>query len=133
MTDIAPAPSFPERPSTTYERALGVTNPARRGPSRFQEGVCSDSDVPSEFSLGYSQGVLTPPGHPNANCNVFEKSPEETMKERAHVGSASWIEAPVMLGEFADGAFADYATVEFQEKIVSGARQSRPNCAAVND
>lgn len=133
MTDIAPAPKVSERGNPVYERALGVSNPSRQGPSRFQEGLASDTDVPSEFSKGYSQGVMTPPGQPNHNANVYEKSPEETMKERAHVGSASWIEAPTMLGEFADGAFADYATVEFQQNLVSGARMQRPNPAQVND
>lgn len=133
MTDIAPAPSFPERPGTVYERALGVSNTVRQGPVRFQEGIVSDTDVPTDFGKGYAQGVITPPGRPNHNMNVFEKYPEETMRERAHVGSASWVEAPMLLGEFADGSFSDYSAPEYQQNIVSGARTQRPNPATVTD
>jgi hypothetical protein len=132
-SDIAPAPSFAERPGTNYERTLNVSNPARQGPVRFQEGLVSDTDVPTEFSKGYQQGVITTPGRPNHNVNVYEKYPEETMKERAHVGSASWVEAPALLGEFSEGSFADYSAPEFQQMLRSGARQQRANPATVSD
>ncbi|MFI9271890.1 hypothetical protein ACIGXM_14385 [Kitasatospora sp. NPDC052896] len=50
------------------------------------------------------QGYQTPPGRANHNANVFEKSPEETLRERAHAGSASWPEAPTFISQMAAGA-----------------------------
>ena len=91
---LAPAPQFPERVPSMYERKVG-TNEARRGPLRFEEGVESDTDIPNEFA----RGAFAPDP-----VIVHRKWPEETMRERAHVGSASWIEAPTFLGAFAAGA-----------------------------
>lgn len=130
---IAPAPQYPERPGTVYERKMAPAAPGGRGPLRFEEGVATDTDVPDDFQLGMSQGYVTPPGRPNHNANVFEKYPEETMKERAHVGSAAWVEAPETLGEFARGSFSDYAEVRIEEVVRNGARQERTNPAVVND
>ena len=65
--------------------------------------------------------------------NVFEKYPDETMKQRAHVGSAAWVEAPTYLGEFAQGNFGDHSEVVIEEVIRNGARQARPNPAQVVD
>lgn len=131
--NLAPAPQFAENPGYTYERILGTSNPTRQGPVRFQEGIVSDTDVPSDFVKGYQQGVLTPPGRPNHNANVYEKYPEETMRERAHVGSASWTESPALLGEFATGSFSDYSEVEYQQVLRNGARQARQAAAVVTD
>lgn len=91
---LAPAPQFPERVPTIYERKIGANIP-RRGPLRFEEGIESDTDIPNEFVRGMSA--------PWPQI-VHRKFPEETMRERAHVGSASWIEAPTFLGAFAAGA-----------------------------
>ena len=55
------------------------------------------------------------------------------MKERAHVGSAAWVEAPAYLGEFSQGTFSDYAEVSIEEVFRSGSRYQRMNPAAVND
>jgi hypothetical protein len=63
----------------------------------------------------------------------MEKYAEETMKERAHVGSASWVEAPTYLGEFSQGNFGDHSEVVIEEVIRSGARYGRMNPASVND
>lgn len=132
---IAPAPQVAEDPGTVYERNVKDPrdnyNSQRRGPLRFEEGLGSDTDVPSDFSTGILQGYATPPGRPNHNLNVFEKSPEETMSERAHVGSASWVDSPDLLGEFAQGSFADYADLRYEEVIRSGARQQRVTPAVV--
>jgi hypothetical protein len=100
---LAPDPEFRESADRFYETKTG-NNTARRGPLRFQEGLGSDTDVPSEFARGAMQGYVTPPGRANHNMNVFEKPPAETMRERAHVGSASWPEAPTYLSEYAAGA-----------------------------
>lgn len=91
---LAPDPQFPERVNTAYERK-GANGVGAEGPRRFEEGVASDTDIPSEFSVGANP--------PPVNI-THRKTPQETMRERAHVGSASWIEAPSMLGDFAAGA-----------------------------
>ena len=130
---IAPAPQFPEDPGNVYERSFASNAPGERGPSRFQEGIATDTDVPMEFSKGVSQGLVPAPGRYNHNANVFEKSAEETMKERAHVGSAAWVEAPIFLNEFSQGAFQDYGVNTFEEVIRPGSRFARGNPAAVND
>lgn len=103
VSPLAPDPEFQESSDRYYETKM-ASNPARRGPLRFQEGIATDTDVPNEFARGAMQGYETPAGRANHNMNVFEKSPEETMRERAHVGSASWPEAPTYLAEYAAGA-----------------------------
>jgi len=103
QSPLAPDPHFQESADRFYERKM-ADNPTRRGPLRFQEGLNSDSDIPREFGEGVMQGYRTPAGRSNHNMNVFEKSPEETMRERAHVGSASWPEAPTFISAMAEGA-----------------------------
>lgn len=131
--NIAPVPQFPERMGQVYERTMSPAETGMRGPLRFEEGVATDTDVPQEFQNGAMQGYQTPPGRPNHNMNVFEKYPEETMKERAHVGSAAWVEAPEYVNEFADGSFADYAEASFEEVIRDGSSYRRMNPATVSD
>ena len=133
VENIAPTPQFPERVGATYERKMSPATPGQRGPLRFEEGVATDTDVPNDFQLGLDQGYDTPAGRPNHNTNVFEKYPDETMKQRAHVGSAAWVEAPAFVQEFAQGNFGDHSEVVIEEVIRSGARQARPNPAQVVD
>lgn len=130
---IGPAPQFPERAPQMYDRKGAPAQPGQRGPLRFQEGVATDTDVPNEFTKGAMQGYMAAPGRPNRNANVYEKYPEETMRERAHVGSAAWIEAPTFLGEFAQGAFTDHGEIRYEEVIRSGARYQRINPTVVED
>lgn len=132
-TDIAPAPQFPEKVGAVYERKIAPSIPGNRGPLRFEEGVASDTDVPNEFQKGIMQGYTTAPGRPNHNANVYEKYPEETMQERAHVGSASWVESQDFLGEFAHGSFSDAAAVHYEMVDRSGGRYERINPARVDD
>ena len=132
MSNLAPVPGFPERVSNVYEEKFG-NNVARRGPLRFEEGAATDTDVPSEFGKGAMQGYLTAPGRPNHNANVYEKSPQETMSERAHMGSAAWVEAPTYLGEFAQGSFQNAGALQYEEVIRSGGRYERLNAATVDD
>lgn len=103
QSPLAPDPQFRESADRFYE-TKAAHNASRRGPLRFQEGVASDSDIPREFGEGVMQGYRTPPGRSNHNVNVFTKSAEETMRERAHVGSASWPEAPTFVAGMAEGA-----------------------------
>lgn len=131
--NIAPAPQFPEVTPTLYERRLSPAIPGQAGPLRFQEGVGTDTDVPNNFAIGVAQGYTPAPGRPNRNAPVAIKPPQETMSERAHVGSAAWVEAPSFLGEFAHGAFTGDAEVKYEEVIRNGAHQFRPNPVTVTD
>lgn len=130
---IAPAPKFPESAGTVYDRKVSPATPGQRGPLRFEEGVATDTDVPQEFTKGAMQGYVPAPGRPNRNQNVFEKLPEETMRERAHVGSAAWVEAPAHLSEFAAGGFADHGDNRFEREFRSGGQQRSSNPAVVTD
>lgn len=130
--ELAPNPQFPERVGAVYERKVGV-NGVRRGPLRFEEGVATDTDVPNDFQKGIMQGYITAPGRPNHNANVYEKYPEETMQQRAHVGSASWVEAPTFLDQFAHGSFNDYAALRYEQVDRSGGRYERISPAVVTD
>lgn len=130
---IGPAPMFPERAPQMYDRKFSPAAPGQEGPLRFQEGVATDTDVPNDFAKGAMQGYIAAPGRPNRNANVFEKWPEETMAQRAHVGSAAWIEAPTFLGEFAQGAFTDHGEVRYEMAVRDGMRYQRPNATVVED
>lgn len=130
---LAPAPMFPESPGTQYEVNNVSGAPSGPGPLYFEEGLGTDTDIPNNFQLGALQGYLTPPGRSNHNTNVYIKSPQETMMERAHVGSAAWVEAPTMLQDFAVGSFSDNAELRYEEVYRNGGHQYRPNPAVVRD
>lgn len=130
---IAPSPQVPERGEFYYDRKVSPALPGQRGPLRFEEGLATDTDIPNEIALGARQGYIPAPGRPNRNAPVHTKTAEETMRERAHVGSASWVEAPDMLNDFAGGAFTDHGVNVFEEVFRNGAHQQRPNPAVVQD
>jgi hypothetical protein len=130
---ISPAPRFPEKHSPVYDRKMAAAVPGQRGPLRFEEGIATDTDVPQSFTEGAMHGYMPAPGRPNRNANVFEKLPEETMRERAHVGSAAWVEAPNSLNDFASGAFADHGDNRFEEVFRDGTHQAALNPAVVQD
>lgn len=130
---LAPNPGYPERTGNIYERKMAPGVPGNRGPLRFEEGVATDTDVPNDFQVGMMQGLVTAPGRPNHNQNVYIKPAEQTMQQRAHVGSAAWVEGPQFLGEFANGSFSDYAEVTYQEVIRTGGHYLRRNPAVVTD
>ena len=130
---IAPSPRVPERQGPQYDRKMSPATPGQRGPLRFEEGIATDTDVPQEFTKGAMQGYVPAAGRPNRNQNVFEKLPEETMRERAHVGSAAWVEAPDHLKEFAAGGFADHGDNRIEEAFRSGGPQKAGNPAVVHD
>ena len=129
---LAPEPQFPERAPQAYE-VKGAGNAERRGPLRFEEGIATDTDVPTDFQKGIMSGFAAAPGRPNRNAPVWQKPAAETLSERAHVGSASWIEAPTFLGEFAHGSFSNNAEQVIETKVVSGGRTQRLNPTVVND
>ena len=129
---ISPAPRFPERAPQVYERK-GADNATRRGPLRFEEGVATDTDIPNDFQLGMQQGSAVAAGRPNRNAPVWQKPAAETLAERAHVGSASWTEAPTFLGEFAHGTMNDYSAAQIETVAHSGGRTQRQSPTVVND
>lgn len=129
---ISPAPQFPERAPQNYEMK-GAGNATRRGPLRFEEGIATDTDVPNDFQVGMSSGAATAPGRPKRNAPVHTKTAAETMSERAHVGSAAWVEAPTFLGEFAHGTMNDYSAAQIETVARSGGRQQRQSATVVND
>lgn len=129
---ISPAPQFPERSGQVYERKLAA-NLDRRGPLRFEEGLATDTDIPSDFEVGIMNGFAAAAGRPNRNAPVWQKTAAETLSERAHVGSAAWIEAPTFLGEFAHGSFSNNAEQVVETKVASGGRTQRLNPTVVND
>jgi hypothetical protein len=129
---IAPDPKFPEKGDNVYEmKAAG--NATRRGPLRFEEGIATDTDVPNDFEKGIASGSAVAPGRPNRNAPVWQKSADETMQERAHVGSAAWIEAPTFLSEFSHGSFTDYAEQKVEVVARTGGRTQRTSPTVVND
>lgn len=127
---LAPAPSVPQQISSVYEVKQAPDMPGGRGPMRFEEGLATDTDLPNEFVNGMRQGYDTDPrGH---NLNVYEKWPEETIRERVHVGSASWTESPTYLQGFMGGASpeADHAFIQVNR---DGSGYRRRNAAQVLD
>lgn len=129
---IAPAPGFPERADYTYERKMAVPG-ERRGPLRFEEGIATDTDVPNDFQRGMMEGLSPAPGSTShVDPNTQYKHANETMAERAHVGSAAWVESPQYLGAYASGA-GEGNQLEYISETRSGGRYERVNPALVQD
>lgn len=129
---IAPAPSFPEHSPYTYERKFSPAQPGLRGPLRYEEGIATDTDVPDDFMQGMGDGYITAPGNPNHNNTEMQyKHADQTVRERAHVGSAAWVEAPEFLGAFATGT--SEPPINYPSIQRSGAHYNRVNPAVVLD
>lgn len=116
-------------PETGYEYAY-AENLTRRGPLRFEEGVATDTDIPFEFGRG-AYGDTEGDYRGRQTMAGMLKTPMETLREKAHVGSASWIEAPMELSEFVQGAMADHPS--FERVVGSETRILRYNATVVND
>ncbi len=130
---LAPAPQFPEDPGTVYERKYALGQPGLRGPLRFEEGIATDTDVPNDFQRGMMEAAAPAPGTTShINPEIQYKHANETMAERAHVGSAAWVESPQYLGEYAGGA-GEGNQIEYLSIQRSGARYGRVNPALVQD
>jgi len=112
-----------------FERNIAF-NPTRRGPLRFEEGVATDTDIPNDFGLG-AYGDTQGDGRGRPFTNI--KDPATTMRERAHVGSATWIEAPTMLSDFVIGASIGQGPPNFEMEVGSERRLIRLNPAQVQD
>lgn len=134
-SSLAPAPRYPERDrgAAKYE-AKAATNSSRRGPLRFEEGIATDTDVPSDFTTGVMSGYQTAPGRPNHNAVVWTKPAAETMRARAHVGSASWIDSADMLGDFMQGVNVNANSAHrYEQANRSGGRYERLHGAVISD
>lgn len=133
MTGIAPAPQFPENAPNTFERKMAPAQPGTKGPLRFEEGLATDSDIPDDFQRGMQEGGLTAAGQPNqVNPETQYKHADEVLKERAHVGSAAWVDSPPYLGAFAAGA-GEGNVIEYVMEERSGGRTEILNAAVVTD
>ena len=131
---LSPGPQYPEKGLYAYDETVAPARPGGRGPLRFEEGIATDTDVPSDFTRGMTEFMVSAPGRINhIDPNTQFKMPEETMAERAHVGSSAWIDAPSMLGEFAHGSFTDQAEVTYEEVTRSGGIQKRRAPEVVSD
>lgn len=130
---LAPDPKFSEHQDYTYEKTTAPNIPGNRGPLRFEEGLATDTDVPSDFTRGMREGAIPAPGSTNhVNPETLWKHAADTMRERAHVGSAAWVEAPSFLSEFSHGASND-AEVKFEQVDRSNSHHNRHNPAIVQD
>ena len=128
---LAPLDPFPERVGTTYEMKVAPNTTGQEGPARFYEGIASDTDVPNDFVEGLHDGYDVG-SRPNHNKNVFEKPADQVTRERAHVGSAAWVEGPDYLGKFAGGT-SNEAERKFIADDVGDSRKMRRNAAVVTD
>src|SRR5262245_11579142 len=131
---IAPNPLYPERAPQAFEVAYAGNVPGNRGDMRFEEGIGTDTDVPNDFVRGAFIDTTNAPGRINHNNpEMVYKYPEETMAERAHVGSSSWIEAPAMLSDFVAGASAGQTPPQFEMIIVPGGYMYRRAPTVITD
>lgn len=133
MTTFAPQNPFPESQRNVFERKVAPSITGNKGPLRFEEGVATDTDVPNDFGKGAYADTASAPGRPNQNNReMFYKHAADTMRERAHVGSASWIEAPEVLGDFVQGTVAGNGMPTFEYAYNSGLHQERPSAVRVS-
>lgn len=131
---VAPNPMFPEKGEHVFERNFAPSIPGNKGPLRFEEGIATDTDVPMDFAQGAYMDTAPLGNRMNhTNPEMFYKHPEDTMRERAHVGSASWIEAPTVLSDFVQGTMSGDAMPQFEYEYNSGGHMNRPNPTVVFD
>ena len=133
---IAQNPMFPEvgRGEVYFDRAMAPAIPGNKGPLRFEEGIATDTDVPNDFTVGaYMDTAPTSRRAHLPNPESQFKHAEQVMQERAHVGSASWVEAPVVLNDFVTGAMAGDGMPTFELEINDGSYVKRPNPTVVFD
>lgn len=129
---IAPSNIPSERSPQSFQRTMGPNVAGRTGPLRFEEGIATDTDVPDDFSQGMGDGYQTGPGSPNHNNPDSQfKHADQVMNERAHVGSASWVDAPSVLQEFVGGVTEPPVT--YPDVIRSGGRYERRSPETVTD
>jgi hypothetical protein len=131
---LAPNPLYPERVGQAFEVALAYNVPNNRGDMRFEEGIGTDTDVPNDFVRGAY--IDTQPRAGTLNQKDPEhvwKHADETMAERAHIGSSTWIEAPAMLSDFVAGAGAGQTPPQYEMIRVPGGYAYRRAPTVISD
>lgn len=130
---IAPNPLFPERAAQAYDRTVGPAVPGNRGSLTHEEGIATDTDVPSDFARGAFYDTTFAPGRLNHNTPEAQyKHAAETMQERAHLGSASWVDAEQVLRDFVTGARSGQV-VQFEQVNNPNTIQARRASTVVFD
>lgn len=131
---LGPNPLYQERAPQAFEVAYAGNVPGNRGDMRFEEGIGTDTDVPNDFVRGAFIDTTSMPGRINYNNPEAQyKHADETMRERAHVGSSTWIEAPAMLSDFVAGAGAGQTPPQFEMIRVSGGYAYRRAPTVIDD
>jgi len=131
---LGPNPLYPERMSQAYGQGQAPEIPGNKGPLRHEEGIATDTDVPSDFARGAFVDTMPQPGTlSHNNVQAQYKYPEETMQERAHVGSASWVEAPTVLSDFVAGSAAGQTPPRWETANNPGTIQARRASTVVFD
>ena len=126
---ITPSNGAPEKGVNVFERTMAPSIPGNRGPLRFEEGVATETDVPRDFGIGAYQDTAGDSRN-HQTVESFFKRAEVTMRERAHIGSAAWVEAPEVLSDFVIGTQSgDMGSAEggWERAFNSGGHQARPN------
>lgn len=126
---VAPAPKHPEKFSPVFETVHAPSKTGNKGVVHFYEGVATETGVPQDFHTGSAVDT-----GPNTHAMVI-KPAEQTLRERAHMGSASWIEAPALLSDFVSGTKSgDQGTAVggWERAFNSGGYQKRPSAVRVS-
>jgi hypothetical protein len=124
--NLAPNPAVPERAPQSFKVRVGTNVGGQEGTVRFYEGVATDTDIPSDFARGaFGDPTFSPNRLNHNNPEAQYKHADETMRERAHVGSAAWVEAPQVLSDFVAGAGAGQTPPRWERVQNSMMRVSR--------
>lgn len=131
--NLAPVPrGVPETGKPKYDRVMAPNSPGVRGPLRYEEGLGTDKDIPNDFVRGATEALTpAPTGANDINRETQYKHAAETLRERAHPGSAAWTDSPTFRGEFAAEANADTSTPSYEQVDRSGGRYMRQNSARI--
>lgn len=131
---IAPNPLYSEKTAQAFEVAYAGNVPGNRGDMRFEEGIGTDTDVPNDFVRGAYIDTAARAGTLNQkDPEHVWKHADETMQERAHVGSATWIEAPAMLADFVAGAGAGQTPPQWEMIMSPGGYSYRRAPTVISD
>lgn len=134
---IAPAPKQPEKYRTSvFETVHAPSKTGNKGSVLFYEGTATEAGVPQDFHQGAvadTQGVS--PNMAWQGVETVYKRAEQTTRERAHIGSASWIEAPQLLSDFVEGTQSGDRGTQvggWERAFNSGGYQKRPSAVRVS-
>lgn len=131
---IAPNPLYPAQGRNSFERTVGANGTNTVGMLRHEEGLASDTDIPSDFVRGAYYDTAAMPGTINfINRESVFKHAAETMHERAHLGSAAWEDSPQVLQDFVQGAGVGQNPPSFERVMNPNTIQARRASTVVID